>query len=61
MLVKAALLGANTVAPEPAAGSTLARFPLWMAWTRKSRPGVFCADFRKVVLQFCVCAHTRHQ
>ena len=53
MSVKAALLGANTVAPEPAAGSTDARLPRWMACTRKSRPGVACAAARKLVVHVC--------
>ena len=49
--MKAALLGAKLVAPEPAAGRS--RFPRRMACTRKSRPGVCCACCRKVVWQLC--------
>ena len=56
MFVKASLLGAKTVAPLPAAGSTSARLPRWMACTRKSRPGVACAAAKKDVWQLC--AHT---
>lgn len=53
MLVKAALLGAKTVAPLPAAGSTEARLPRWMACTRKSSPGVAWAAARKLVVHVC--------